>query len=230
MVKLLSTSSFFAVAVSSIREVVSECSQLYPQTCTNSADCEAIGNGVWIPVENATDLPGTALLGGRRYTLGQTDEEFTTTIYAPNGGYCTRSLVAASTNCTSNATLCDTMDHCMYSGNGRWFHGDSSSTCVSNCSHPLVYCDEGRCGSTMGCVWFIQSQSTSDQCFCRENPGIYGNPPKPPSLTWIFWDQPWSLLAFIPACIAVLALGYYIFIFNIRPLWQKCRKPKTQTV
>ena len=204
------------------------CTPIYPQACTSESFCENIGLGVWVPVANGTYIPGTAIDGGRRYTLGQNDEEFTSIIYAPNGGYCTAKNAPISDNCSSNATLCNSMENCMYrdNGGGRWFKGDTSSACVNNCSHPLVFCDEGRCGSTMGCTWFIKSQSNADQCYCIENPGIYGYPPKRPSLTWIFWDQPWSLLAFIPACIGVLALGYYVFIYNILPLIRSCKKKK----
>jgi hypothetical protein len=203
------------------------CTPIYPQACTSENFCETIGLGVWISVDNATDLPGTAIDGGRRYTLGQKDKDFKKNITAPNGGYCLAKNPPISDNCSRNATLCNSMESCMYrTDTGRWFRDDISSTCVSNCSHPLVFCDKNRCDSTMGCTWFIKSQSNADECFCYENPGIYGNPPKKPSLTWIFWDQPWSLLAFIPACIAALALGYYIFVFNIKPLWAKCCKKK----
>ena len=181
-------------------------------------------------VANATYIPGTALVGGRRYVMGQNDREFTHTISAPNGGYCTFPSVAVSEECEANEDMCDTMDSCFYrtAGAGRWFHAAESTRCVSNCTHPLVFCDKGRCASTMGCSWFIKSQANVDQCYCIDNPGLNGNPPAKPRMTWIFWDQPVSIPIFVIACIAVIGIAYNVWLFNLKPFFARVfkRKPK----
>jgi hypothetical protein len=197
-----------------------------PQECTDESSCVG-ASGIWVPVADAVEVPGTAVQGGRRYTLGQSDEEFTTVISAPNGGYCTRQLSGISTECQGNATECLTMDSCFYRNNGgRWYRSSESETCVDNCSHPLVFCDKSRCQSALGCSWFIKTQSNSDQCFCIENPGIYGNPPARDKLGWIFWDQPVSLPIFIIAIIAGLAIAWNVWVFNIKPFFLKIFKKK----
>jgi hypothetical protein len=198
------------------------CSSSYPSACDSEQSCAGVA-GVWVPVANATYIPPTALSGGRRYTLSESDSEFTYTISAPNGGYCTFPLPPVNSNCESNVTLCGSMGDCFYrdSGAGRWFEADNTGQCITNCSSPLVFCDESRCGSTFGCSWFVKTQSTANQCYCIDNPGIFGNPPPPESLSWMFWDQPASLPVFIFAVIAIIALGYNIYIHNLRPLWRK---------
>ena len=197
-----------------------------PEECTTEDSCVG-ANGVWIPVAEALEVPGTAVQGGRRYTLGQTDAEFTTVITAPNGGYCTRQVPPIPANCESNSTHCETMESCFYrSSGGRWFRTAESETCVDTCAHPLVFCDQARCQATLGCGWFIKTQSNSDQCYCIENPGIYGNPPPKEKLSWIFWDQPASLPIFVIAIIAVIAILWNVWIFNIKPFFLKVFKKK----
>ena len=197
--------------------------------CVDETSCTT-ATGVWVPVANATYIPGTALVGGRRYVMGQNDREFTHTISAPNGGYCTFPSVAVSEECEANEDMCDTMDSCFYrtAGAGRWFHAAESTRCVSNCTHPLVFCDKGRCASTMGCSWFIKSQANVDQCYCIDNPGLNGNPPAKPRMTWIFWDQPVSIPIFVIACIAVIGIAYNVWLFNLKPFFARVfkRKPK----
>jgi hypothetical protein len=120
------------------------------------------------------------------------------------------------------------MDFCFYraAGAGRWFHTNESSYCVSNCSSPLVFCDQNNCQSTLGCSWFVLTQSNEDQCFCIDNPGIFGNPPARPKLSWIFWDQPISMPIFVIAVIAAIALLYNIFVTNVKPFFNKLLKKR----
>ena len=202
------------------------CNPVNPEVCTDEESCTA-ATGVWIPVAPATYIPGTAVGGGRRYTLEQSNSAFTSTIAAPNGGYCTLGTSPISENCQVNATFCHSMNGCMYRNDtGRWYHSLQSEACISTCSDPLVFCDQSRCQSTMGCSWFIKTQANSDQCYCMDNPGIFGNPPAPPSMPWAFWDQPWTLPIFIIAVIAGLAILYQIFIFNVKPFFHKIFKKK----
>lgn len=208
------------------------CSAQKPQLCTNSSACTD-NSGVWIPVDPATYIPGTALVGGRRYTLTENDDQFAKQIVAPNGGYCTlaySSTQSVSAQCEENNELCTSFDECFYrkSGPGRWFHTDISSFCVSNCSHPLVFCDKTNCQTTLGCSWFVLSQSTDDQCYCIDNPGIFGNPPPRPKLNWIFWDQPISMPVFVIAILAALGILYNILVTNVKPFFEKLlnKKPK----
>lgn len=218
---MLRTCLGVALGVSGASSSAVTCSASYPQACDSETSCSTAA-GVWIPVNNATYMPPSALLGGRRYTIGQSDAEFATTIYAPNGGYCAEPVPAVSNNCDSNVTYCGTMGECFYRNPtaGRWFQDSSSSLCVSNCSDPLVFCSESRCGATFGCTWFVKTQSTEDECYCLEDPGIWGNPAPPASMSWIFWDQPASLPIFILACFGLIGLGYNVYIHNLRPLWQ----------
>lgn len=208
------------------------CSSSNPQACINKQACISV-SGVWITVDPATFIPGTALVGGRRYTLTQTDNDFSTTISAPHGGYCTiaSQIPPASPECEADAESCSSMDACFYrkSGSGRWFHTDASSYCMSNCSHPLVFCNKGNCQTTMGCSWFVLSQANADQCYCIDNPGIFGNPPPKTKLSWIFWDQPISMPVFVIAVIAAIGLLYKIFVTNVKPFFDKLlfkKKPK----
>lgn len=219
---LLPTCLSFSLAVSGAWSQTVACSTTHPQACATEPTCSSI-SGIWIPVTNATYIPPTALLGGRRYTIGQSNSEFETIIYAPNGGYCTPGAPVVDSNCDANITYCGSMGDCFHrgSGAGRWFQDTTSSSCVSNCSNPLVFCDQTRCKATFGCTWFVKTQATEDQCYCLEDPGIWGNPAPPAPLTWIFWDQPASLPVFILACIALLGLAYNVYIHNIRPLWQR---------
>ncbi len=207
-------------------EAMATCMIGSAQECTDEASCVGV-QGVWIPVANATDLPATAVDGGRRFTLGQSDAEFETIIFAPNGGYCTQPLSVVPQECQNNATQCDSLDSCYYRTNGgRWFRSSESQTCISNCSHPLVYCDKTRCETTLGCDWFVKTQSSADQCFCIDNPGLFGNPPKKARITWIFWDQPVSLPVFVIAIIAIIAIAWNIWIYNLKPFFLKVFKKK----
>jgi len=197
-----------------------------PEECTTEATCVG-ANGVWVPVADALEAPGTAVQGGRRYTLGQSDSEFTTVISAPNGGYCTRQVSAIPSNCEANSTLCESMESCFYRSNGgRWFRTAESEACIDTCTHPLVFCDQTRCEATLGCGWFVKTQSNSDQCFCIENQSIFGNPPAKEKLSWIFWDQPVSIPIFVIAVIAALAIAWNVWIFNIKPFFLKVFKKK----
>jgi hypothetical protein len=197
-----------------------------PQGCSDEASCVGV-NGVWVPVANALDIPGTAVQGGRRYTLGQSDEQFTKVISAPNGGYCTKQVSPVTAECEADYNKCETMEGCFYrQQGGRWFHTSTSETCVNTCAHPLVFCDKARCQSTLGCGWFIKTQSNADQCYCIDNPGIFGNPPAPPKMTWIFWDQPVSIPIFVIAVIALIAIAWNVWIFNLKPFFLKVFKKK----
>lgn len=197
-----------------------------PEECTSEATCVG-ANGVWVPVADALEVPGTAVQGGRRYTLGQTDSEFTTVISAPNGGYCTREISAIPATCESNFIHCESMESCFYrQAGGRWFRSTQSQACVDKCAHPLVFCDQARCESTLGCGWFVKTQSNADQCFCIENPSIFGNPPAKEKLSWIFWDQPVSLPIFVIAIIALIAIAWNVWIFNLKPFFLKVFKKK----
>ena len=231
--EIVISSAFFQVAESSVGSIIlaslffnpirgSVCSNSLPQACDSDDACSGV-SGVWVPVVNATYIPGTALVGGRRYTLEQSDSEFTQTVSAPNGGYCTSAVTAPSAACEGNATLCESMDACFYrqAGAGRWFHSVSSETCMPTCAHPLVFCDKSNCQSTMGCDWFVKTQSNADECYCIDNPGLFGNPPAKPRVTWIFWDQPWSIPIFVFACIAGVAVLYNVWIFNLKPFFRR---------
>ena len=214
------------LVIAAVVERAHSCAVGTPQDCGDEASCVGV-SGVWVAVADGIDSGATAVQGGRRYTLGQTDEEFETVVSAPNGGYCTRELASIPSSCSNNATQCTNMGDCFYRPDGgRWFHSDAGETCVSNCSHPLVYCDQTRCGQTLGCGWFILTQLNADQCYCIENPGIYGNPPARAKLSWMFWDQPASLPIFILAIIAILAIVWNVIQFNIKPFFRKVFKPK----
>jgi hypothetical protein len=212
--------------LSILKAVRASCDVTNPEVCTTETSCSVAG-GIWIPVAPAEYIPGTAVQGGRRYTLEQSNSEFTQTISAPNGGYCTLPVSTPSEACQNNATLCLTMGDCFYrTDTGRWYHTSSSELCVAACSDPLVFCDESRCSSTLGCSWFIKTQANSDQCYCTDNPGIFGYPPAPPDLSWAYWDQPWSLPIFILALIAAVAILYQVYVFNIRPWFHKLIKKR----
>ena len=208
---------FIAICLFALSE--SSCVPSTLEECTSESTCTQAA-GVWVPVADATYIPGTALAGGRRYTLGQSDSEFSTTISAPNGGYCTRPVSTVPSECESNASACASMGDCFYrsSGRGRWFQTEASMACVATCSDPLVFCDKSRCESAMGCSWFVLTQSNADECYCMDNPGVFGNPPEPAKITWIFWDQPGTLPIFIIAILGGLGIAYYVFIFNLMPL------------
>ena len=203
------------------------CSLVTPQVCRSEQACVAAG-GYWIAVTPAIYIPGTAVQGGRRYTLEQRDAEFTNTISAPDGGYCTHTSPAISQECASDATLCSSMDACMYRSQvaGRWFHSGSSDFCVPTCDHPLVFCDKSRCQATMGCSWFVKTQSNADQCFCIDNPGINGNPAARPKITWIYWDQPYAIPIFVFAVQGAAAVLFYAFVHNIKPFFERIFKQK----
>lgn len=203
------------------------CSVASPQSCTSEATC-AGASGIWVPVTSALDLPATAVDGGRRYTLGQSDEEFEKVIAAPNGGYCTSLLRSEVPQpCQDEASECTSLDDCFYrQSGGRWYRSSKSQMCVATCAHPLVYCDKARCGATLGCGWFVKTQSSEDQCFCIENPGIFGNPSPKQKVTWMFWDQPISIPIFVLAVIAALGIAWNVWVFNIKPFFLKVFKKK----
>jgi hypothetical protein len=74
----------------------------------------------------------------------------------------------------------------------------------------------------------VLSQSTDDQCYCIDNPGIFGNPPPRAKLNWIFWDQPISMPVFVIAILAALGILYNILVTNVKPFFDKLlnKKPK----
>lgn len=185
-----------------------------------SSTCSDI-HSEWIPIEEKIHIPGTALAGGRQYTMEEEEWEFSNKIFHPDGGVCLAKHVPVESECDSNASKCLDMQSCIHRNGGKWMYWEETNSvlsgCFSECSDPVLFCHKVRCDATSGCKWFVKTQSNNNECFCQdENKQIHVE-----KKIWKFWHQPLAVPVFLLAIVSAGWIVYNIWLFNLRALFRR---------